>query len=68
MRPTLIPVTNSTFNRLVFAINHYISTGDSIGEGVALVEGKQNSSDEPAANANVMILLAVNSTDRTDTS
>ena len=66
MRPPLIPVANSPFNRLFFAINHYISTGDSIGEGMALVEGMQKSSDEPAANANVMVLLAVNSTDRTD--
>jgi hypothetical protein len=67
MNPTLIPLANSPLNRLFFAINHYISTGDAIGEGVALVEGMQKSSDEPAANANAVILLAVNSKDQTDT-
>lgn len=37
-------------NRLFFAINHYISTGDHIGEGIAM----------PAGSGNVKIIVPVN--------
>lgn len=33
--PDLIPITGTPLNRLFFAINHYVSTGDHIGEGIA---------------------------------
>lgn len=30
---------NTPLNRLIFAINHYVSTGDRIGEGIMTPEG-----------------------------
>ena len=32
-------IMNSPINRVTFAINHYVSTGDHIGEGIAIPEG-----------------------------
>lgn len=54
-------------NQLFMAINHYISTGDKIGEGISLIKRQQQfSTGEPAAYDRVQILLAVNDTNPTD--
>lgn len=43
------PKFNDPINRLMLAINHYISTGDNIGEGIATPDGDK-----------VRVLIAVN--------
>lgn len=35
----ITPLIDQPLNRLFFAINHYISTGDHFGEGIAVPEG-----------------------------
>lgn len=51
MEPRKItPLRRSPINRLFFAINHYVSTGDHVGEGLGVPEG-----------AYVRVLLPVNS-------
>jgi hypothetical protein len=37
--PNVTPVENTPINRVFFALNHYISTGDHVGEGIAMEAG-----------------------------
>ena len=48
-------VQNTPLNRLFLAINHYISTGDHLGEGIAYDQG-----------THVQVILAVNQSNPTD--
>jgi hypothetical protein len=41
----ITPEEDTPLNRLFFALNYYISTGDRIGEGVALPAGQQGGSE-----------------------
>lgn len=60
MEPRRItPVMKTPLNRLFLALNHYISTGDHFGEGVALPES------DPALRL-VRVLIPVNRTMKQD--
>ena len=48
----------SPLSLLFVAINHYISTGDHFGEGIALGDGKGKG--EPKPNETITILILVN--------
>lgn len=63
----ITPLRNSALNKLFLAINHYVSTGDHIGEGTAVPHGPQKSrTGEPADGDRIMILVFVNRTDEVD--
>lgn len=60
---------NTPLSRLFVAINHYISTGDHIGEGNAIPEGPSISrTGEPHPADKIRIILLVNTTDKADLS
>lgn len=48
----ITPKQNEPLNRLLFAINHYVSTGDHVGEGIALPTGREG---DPSREQLVMI-------------
>lgn len=59
--------SDKPLNRLYFAINHYVSTGDHIGEGVSMPEGPQrHPTGEPHPDDKIRIVILVNSTNPTD--
>lgn len=64
------PITalrDTPVNRLFFAINHYVSTGDHLGEGISVAEGPQApAAPLPNPNDRLRIMLLVNSTDPID--
>lgn len=58
--PCVTPLDKSPINRLFFAINHYVSTGDHIGEGVVLPEpGTPHRDDEPYPEDRLRFLIPV---------
>lgn len=62
----LTPLEGTPLNLLFVAINHYVSTGDHIGEGIAQAEGPQRKG-EPLPNELIQILILVNPALPTDT-
>ncbi|PRY38472.1 hypothetical protein CLV58_109199 [Spirosoma oryzae] len=67
MATPIEPLENTPINRLFLAINHYISTGDHIGEGMAVPEGPQKvRRGEPDAQDKIRILVPYNITNDTD--
>jgi len=66
MQPLTI-LKDTPLNLLFVAINHYVSTGDHLGEGFALPEGPQrHTKGEPHAQDKVRILILVNLSNKTD--
>ena len=64
---TITAMAGTPLNRLFIAINHYVSTGDHLGEGTAIGEGIQrHMTGEPHALDLVRLLLMENTTDPTD--
>lgn len=55
-RPDITIVSGQPLNALMIAINHYISTGEYVGEGIAI----------PEADGRTLVLLAVSLSDPTD--
>ena len=63
------PVTNTALNQLFLAINHYVSTGDHIGEGIALPHSpSQNRPGLPLPTDVLQILMPCNTEDKLDIS
>lgn len=69
MSQSITALDKTPLNRLFVAINHYISTGDHIGEGIAVPEGPQrHTQGEPHPDDKLRVLLMVNTTDPVDRS
>ena len=64
------PITalrNSPLNGLFLAINHYVSTGDHLGEGVAMPEGEQrHATGEPHKDDQIRVIVAMDIGNPTD--